>query len=415
MNDIPGSSTFPDYLEQGLLQQPSRVQPLQIAIDIPQRKKLKMLKKSYARSVKKLGAARTADLQVINEKLRRSEELFQKAFNLAPAMMSISRYEDGQIIDANKTWLKVLGYAKEEVIGRNPVDIGITGAEYFSKTRLDIINAKGHYSPEINLRTKSDSIVTIITTSEKINMAGEPCLLVCGIDFTHGKKLQQEMARLERLNLIGEMAASIGHEMRNPMTAVRGFLQMFANKEEHKQEQAYFELMIEELDRANAILTEYLAMAKDKKVDLKAGHIDPVIVSLSPIIHAEANCREMNLKLNLSLPGKIMLDENEIRQLILNLAHNGLDAMQKGGTLTISNEAIDNNIVLSVKDEGSGLPHDLVDRIGTPFLTTKPNGTGLGLAVCFSIAARHNAKIEFDTGPSGTTFYVIFPMAMETN
>jgi len=379
------------------------------------RKRLELHLKAHTYELEKLVAERTRELEISSERLRISEERFQTVFNLAPTMMTISRYEDGQIIDANETWLEVLGYSKKEVIGRTTAELGIGGPDYLIKTRPNIINAKGHYSPEIDLVTKNGSHITVITSSEKIVLAGEPCLLVCGIDVTMGKKLQQEMSRLERLNLIGEMAASIGHEIRNPMTAVRGFLQMLSDKEEYIEDQAYFDLMIEELDRANAILTEYLGMAKDKKVDLKADRIDPIIIALSPIIHAEANNREMNLRLNLSLPGKIMIDENEIRQLILNLAHNGLDAMEKGGTLTISSAAIDNNIVLSVKDEGSGLPHDLVDRIGTPFLTTKPNGTGLGLAVCFSIAARHNAKIAFDTGPDGTTFYVKFPMPIELN
>ncbi len=87
--------------------------------------------------------------------------------------------------------------------------------------------------------------------------------------------------------------------------------------------------------------------------------------------------------------------------------------MLAGGTLTIGTTAEKEAIVLSIKDEGTELPSELLDKLGTPFLTTKENGTGLGLAVCYSIAARHNAKIDFETGLKGTTFKVCFPMEDE--
>jgi signal transduction histidine kinase len=108
-----------------------------------------------------------------------------------------------------------------------------------------------------------------------------------------------------------------------------------------------------------------------------------------------------------------IIDKNEIRQLILNLTRNGMEAMSAGGTLTIGTTTEKGKIVLFIKDEGKGLPVELLDKIGTPFVTTKENGTGLGLAVCYSIAARHNAKMDFETGLKGTTFKVCFPMEDE--
>lgn len=342
--------------------------------------------------------------------LRRSEERFQKAFNMSPAMMTISQFDDGTIIDANDTWLKVLGYSREEVIGRSPYELGMTDPAVFNILRQSIVNRS--FNPEFKTKCKNGTWVSVITSSEKIEIDGEPCLLTFAMDVSRELKLQTQMARLDRLNLIGEMAASIGHEIRNPMTVVRGFLQMFSAKEEYQKDRSYFELMIEELDRANGILTEYLGMAKDKKLDLHSQSIDPIIISLSPIIQAEATRRDMNLRLNLNSPLKTMLDENEIRQIIINLAQNGLDAMKPGGTLTITTYS-DTHIVLMVSDQGSGLQLNIIDKIGTPFLTTKTNGTGLGLAVCFSIAARHNAEIDFETGPEGTSFYIRFPLATQ--
>ncbi len=110
-------------------------------------------------------------------------------------------------------------------------------------------------------------------------------------------------------------------------------------------------------------------------------------------------------------PGDIpdlALDEKEIRQLILNLVRNGLEAMPPGGKLTIKTLRDNNKVILAVQDQGKGIESDVLERIGTPFFSTKDNGTGLGLAVCFSIANRHNATIKIETSHCGTTFFVVF-------
>jgi signal transduction histidine kinase len=131
------------------------------------------------------------------------------------------------------------------------------------------------------------------------------------------------------------------------------------------------------------------------------------------MLEADANYRGMTIKLDLWNPPMPLIDENEIRQLLLNMAHNGLEAMSSGGILTIGTRVEGTEIILFIKDQGHGLDPELLDRLGTPFVTTKITGTGLGLAVCYSIATRHNAKITFETGPEGTTFSIGFPFPVE--
>lgn len=239
---------------------------------------------------------------------------------------------------------------------------------------------------------------------------GKSLILKMNTDITERRKMETELARLDRLNLIGEMAASIGHEIRNPMTSVRGFLQLLGSKKEYQNDSSYFDLMIEELDRANSIITEYLSMAKDKTVDLQPKSLDYLVTNLYPIIKSDANLREINIHLDLNNPPEPLIDVNEIRQLIMNMVHNGMEAMSDQGTLTIGTMLEEEHVLLYIKDEGHGLKPDVIGKLGTPFFTTKANGTGLGLAVCYSIAARHKAKIDFETGSSGTTFYVRFPL-----
>jgi len=227
-------------------------------------------------------------------------------------------------------------------------------------------------------------------------------------DITGRKEMEKEMARLDRLNLVGQMAAGIGHEIRNPMTSIRGFLQILSGKSQCDSYREYFDLMIEELDRANAIITEFLSLARNKTPETRIQNINRVVEALSPLLSADAINSKKDIALELGEVPEIPLDEKEIRQLILNLARNGVEAMDYGGKLTINTFQEGGEVVLAVKDQGRGISNDILEHIGEPFFTTKENGTGLGLATCFSIARRHNADIDIDTGPDGTTFSVRF-------
>ena len=185
------------------------------------------------------------------------------------------------------------------------------------------------------------------------------------------EKFQKEIAHLERLNLVGEMAAGIGHEVRNPMTTIRGFLQILIRKKECMKYWEYYKLMIEELDRANAIITEFLSLAKEGLVCRNFKNINLIIKSLVPLIEADAIIANKYIKLELSEIPDSLLDDKEIRQLILNLIRNGLDAMSPGGYLTIRTYMEDDEIILAIKDQGTGIVPEVLEKIGTPFFTTK--------------------------------------------
>lgn len=219
---------------------------------------------------------------------------------------------------------------------------------------------------------------------------------------------QQELLRLDKLSLVGAVAAGIGHEVRNPMTTVRGFLQLLATKEECSNYNDYFSLMIEELDRANLIITDFLSLAKDKVVELEMLNLKEIVENIFPLIQADGLISDKYIHLELDEVSEILIDRKEIHQLILNLVLNGSQAMSPGGTMKIRTFMDKEEIVLAVQDDGKGITQDVLEKIGTPFFTTKENGTGLGLAVCYSIVARHNAKIDIETGSTGTTFFVRF-------
>lgn len=225
------------------------------------------------------------------------------------------------------------------------------------------------------------------------------------------KKYEKELKRLANLDLIGQMAAGISHEIRNPMTTVRGFLQLLKSDEQLEQHAGHFKLMIDELDRANAIITEFLSMGNTRTSDMKMMDLNSIIQDISPLIKVDTFNQNKQIGIYTQEIPDLMLNHNEIRQLIINLYRNGLEAMEEGRTLTIGTYMENGNcVVLAVQDEGNGIDPGIIEKIGTPFYTTKDEGTGLGLGICYAVAARHNATIEIETGPDGTIFFTRFPV-----
>lgn len=219
----------------------------------------------------------------------------------------------------------------------------------------------------------------------------------------------EHMTRMDRLNIIGEMAAGFAHEIRNPMTTVRGLLQFIGNKKEFTKQKENFSLMIHELDRANSIITEYLSLAKNRAMDFRKMNLSTIIQNIYPLLRADASCNSCEIDLDLNMIPNIYLDENSIKQLLFNMVRNALDAMPRGGLIKIRTEFIDSKVILSIQDSGIGISLDIKDKLGTPFFTTKETGTGLGLAICYRIVQRHAAILTFHSEVGkGTTFTIKF-------
>ncbi|MEL1135744.1 ATP-binding protein [Desulfitobacterium sp. THU1] len=227
-------------------------------------------------------------------------------------------------------------------------------------------------------------------------------------DITERRIQQQEMARLERLNLIGQMAAGISHEIRNPLTTVKGFLQLRSSKLTNSEENEYNELMISEIDRANMIITEFLSLAKSNIVHNTEQDINQIIYRIFPMIQADANNTGKEILLNLNPLPSLSLNENEIRQLLLNLVRNALEVTSTGGCIIIRTYEEGNHVILAVQDQGPGIPAEIQEKIGTPFFTTKESGTGLGIAISMGIAHRNNGDLGFESSSQGTTFKAKF-------
>ena len=344
------------------------------------------------------------------ETLRHSEERFSRVFHSNPCQMTIVSLVDHRYIDVNQQWLDTVGFSREEVIGKRFDEVGVVPEHQFQKILQTLEEHDQAQNREFVYFNRKGEERYGLRSSDIITINGEQCLLGAVIDITERKKYEKELTRLDRLNLMGEIAAGIAHEIRTPMTVVKGYLQILQPKVELTAYKKRFDTMIVEVDRANAIITEFLSLAKDAPPNLKQQRINTILTSLLPLIQADAAEYGIVINLTLSDTPEINLDERQIRQLVLNLVRNGIEAMTKHGEITVKTRIKGNKVVLSVKDQGSGIPPDTLKKLGKLFFTTKEKGTGLGLSVCNRIVENHHARIEIKTGKSGTTVMVSFPI-----
>lgn len=342
----------------------------------------------------------------ITDRKMMEEERFRKIFDTTPCLIAVRSMKDKRYMNVNESLLNATGFEKHDVINQN-FDLLQYLVDSDHKTELN----SGEYNPwkssrniRIRYMTKSGDLREGLMSSEVMEIHGEQCLLSVVTDISERVFLEKEMVRLDRLNLTGEMAAGIVHEIRNPLTTIRGFLQM---SKSHPTKE-YTDIMIEELDRAHNIVSEFLSVGASAPTRRQLKQINTVVETLFPLIQSKAMSVNHDIAMELGDCPPLQLDEKELRQLVLNLVLNGLDAMPNGGTITIKTYANDKQVVLEIKDQGSGIKEEFLEKLGTPFFSTKSGGTGLGLSVCYGIAARHDAVIQVQSCEKGTTFFVNF-------
>ena len=349
-------------------------------------------------------------LQETNSELEDSRDRYATVFDHSPVGYIILNVR-GVISDGNLTASTMLAIPQASMIGL-PFTVFIVKEDVKifmgHLNRCRTINTRACSEFRIKSDTRTPITVQIISIPFVLYDEQKVYYNTTIIDISNQKRVEQELQRLDALYLIGEMATGIAHEIRNPMTTVRGYLQLFRKRSSEPQEMEDLQLMIEELDRANSIITEFLGLAKNKNNQFLVRDINHIIKAMYPLVKAEAALlgKEITLDLLPKLP-LIVIDGEEIRQVLINLVRNALQSMSHGKA-TIRTYVENGKVVVAIEDQGCGIPDEIKKQIGTPFFTTKDSGTGLGLAICYSIIQRHNATIDFITSPNGTTFFLRF-------
>ncbi|MED3935738.1 ATP-binding protein [Priestia megaterium] len=225
-------------------------------------------------------------------------------------------------------------------------------------------------------------------------------------------RMQKELQRAEKMNAIGQLAASVAHEIRNPMTVVKGFLQLFQdNTKLSNTELSYMHLMINEMDRAEAIIHDYLSLAKPDVHQHRFINCLECITSLVDLLSSYALLTN-NILIELDAKEEMYVrgSRNELNQILLNIMKNGIEAMRAGGTLRVGLYKREGQVHIQIEDTGIGMTSEQVNRLGTAFYSLKEKGTGIGLMVSYQLVEQMNGRIEVESIPGkGSTFTLIFP------
>jgi len=221
--------------------------------------------------------------------------------------------------------------------------------------------------------------------------------------------IHNDLRQKEKLAVIGQMATAIAHEIKNPLSSLKGFTQL--QQEKDKEDDQYYPIMLNEIDRINAIVTDLLILGKPNtalKSEKKLGEIiQYVLTVIKP--HAERQDIQIEMKLNDS--PELLCDENQLKQVFINLIKNSMEAMPEGGKVTIQSEKSGDFVGVSIVDEGCGIESDRLDKLGEPFYTTKQNGTGLGIMVTKKIIEEHGGTFRIaSTLGKGTTVTITLPL-----
>ncbi|RIX53113.1 histidine kinase [Paenibacillus nanensis] len=342
---------------------------------------------------------------------RNEVEKLQQFIDVAPlAVLMVD--EEGRIAHANEESLRLLclrsDYTSVNSLVMKPYNRVFLHPDDIGAKLLDqgLQGDAGATMPY----TEDDKMLlyTVVTLRDSDNHEVTGAALIAQ-DITELNKLRDEIGRMERLSLVGQMAASITHEIRNPMAVIRGFVQLIQERSP-KDQFEYFRIIMDELDRANLIISDFLSLAQNRELVMEKGSINTIITDLEPLLLADANLRGQSMEVNLCKDLPLMkLNDREMKQLLLNLARNGMEAMGEKGILRIWTAHQNNEVSVHVSDEGVGISPDKMKNMFEPFFTTKTRGTGLGLPLCLSIAERHGGRIDVQSEEGkGTTFIVTF-------
>jgi two-component system, sporulation sensor kinase A len=239
----------------------------------------------------------------------------------------------------------------------------------------------------------------------------EDIISIYFLDITEQKKMEEWLKKTEKLSLVGQLAAGVAHEIRNPMTSIRGFMQLVKSTKEFKD--FYIDIILSELERTEAIIYEFLSLAKpNETTGMEKTSINGILDNVIHLLEAQALIHGVKIINNTEEENHVIeCNGNQMKQVFLNIIQNAIEASSKNNSIHVFLKAIDDNsILIRIVDEGCGISSDRLPKLGEPFYSTKEKGTGVGLLVTYKIIEGHQGKLNFTSEEGkGTTVDIVLP------
>ncbi len=332
--------------------------------------------------------------EALRTELTRSEQRHREVVENVPAFVLALDHE-GRIVLWNRRLEEVTGRSREEMIGRS-------GRELVDDT--DVVR--------LSLKSGGERLVRWHTT-RLVDEGQTVEVYAMGLDVTDEQEMLRRTLRVERLAAVGTLAAGLAHEVRNPLNSATLQLQVLERrlqrgKAEPEALRSVTRLVRDELERLERLVKDFLDFARPQTLALEAQELDPIVTSVVDLLRPEADAKGVTVDLTLgSSPARAEVDAGRMRQVLLNLVRNALEAIDGGGTITVTTSQTAGRLEVHVADTGAGFPDDL--PIFDAFFTTKDGGTGLGLAIVHQLVTSHGGTVTVVSRPGRTVFTVGLP------
>jgi len=320
---------------------------------------------------------------------------------------------DGRVTQVNRAFEQMYGWSEAETLGKRLDNVPEEYRQEWEDIRQTVLRGGSVTGHETVRYTKDGSLIDLsITVSSIRNEQGEiVAIATISRNITAKKQTEEMLRRSEKLSVVGQLAAGIAHEIRNPLTTLHGFVQLQQKK--GSLPPVYLDVMLSELNRINYIVSELLFFAKPQATRTETANAADILNDILLLVESQARIGNVQIEMDIppDLP-PIKCAVDQLKQVFINIIKNGIEAMPDGGILRIEARPQEDGkgILLRICDNGCGIPEEALSRLGEPFYSTKPNGNGLGLMVTQQIIANHKGTIEFRSEPGkGTTVEIRLP------
>ncbi|MCH6265158.1 ATP-binding protein [Neobacillus citreus] len=308
----------------------------------------------------------------------------------------------------------VLGYQLSELEGIelckfiHPDDV-----EFFKKTVQRMFEKEEAQSMEIRFLHKNGRWIEFESRCMPVRGKNQVIehLVIVSRDISERKKAEEILLQSEKLSIVGELAAGVAHEIRNPLTTIKGFVQLYKAGNNNLE---YSDLLLGELERIETITSEMLSLGKPQAVKLIQADLRELIENTIEFLSPQAlmNGFQMNTLFEES-PFPIICEKNQLKQVFLNILKNAMEAMPQGGNIEIYlRKGDDDECIVQIRDHGCGIPEELLPRLGEPFYSLKEKGTGLGVMICHKIIKQHKGSISYSSKQNeGTVVEIKLPLS----
>lgn len=356
----------------------------------------------------------TERLRSLYEENRAMKYQLESFINQSSDAIHVTNLE-GRVERVNESFEQLFGWTENELIGK-PLPI-------YPESLKEEYEGDPFYAEDASFGvketvrvTKDGRLIEVSVSRSPIYNENGQCIGWAGItrDITQRNRMEELLRRSEKLTTVGQLAAGVAHEIRNPLTTIKGFVQLQAHTQ--KVNPKHTTMMLSELDRINLIVSEFLILAKPQAVRFLEKDIRPILDEVVSLLNSEAHLHNVQVATSYQDVPLILCEENQMKQVFINLIKNGIEAMPSGGKLQLTVESLNQDeVCIKVRDQGIGIPEENLPKLGDPFFTNKENGTGLGLMVCHRIVDSHHGSLCISSEVNvGTQVKIVLPAAHVT-